>query len=318
MVLYVRKDKLLDPAERKAFNAKYGFEMPRTFEDFESLTYPDFVKILEFFTRPEQNFYGIAQHSSKVYDFVCTAAHNYIWSRGGRIWDKKTGQVWGILNTEENAKSLAEYKDAMKYGPPGAVNYGNSEIMEAWNGGKVFCAIMWAAVGQYMMEPKDGQAMIVPPPAHLINGTGKPNRIYSMGGQPWVINSFNDKAKMQVAEDFMEWWYTADVQMEFARRGGNPVIKSVLDQPGFEDIKPWFRGYKWMLSSTKGRDFWHNPLYAVMMAKQQEAFHAYITGQVKDPKVALDYAAYHVQKILYDHGSTKIKPPAAGAKIQLK
>ena len=43
-----------------------------------------------------------------------------------------------------------------------------------------------------------------------------------------------------------------------------------------------------------------------------------ITGQVKDPKVALDYAAYHVQKILYDHASTKIKPPAEGAKIQLK
>ena len=36
MVLYVRKDKLLDPAERKAFNAKFGFEMPKTFEYFES------------------------------------------------------------------------------------------------------------------------------------------------------------------------------------------------------------------------------------------------------------------------------------------
>ncbi len=54
------------------------------------------------------------------------------------------------------------------------------------------------------------------------------------------------------------------------------------------------------------------------MAKQQEAFHAYITDQVTDPKVALDYAAYQIQKILYDHGSTKIKAPAAGAKIQLK
>jgi multiple sugar transport system substrate-binding protein len=264
-----RKDKLLDPAERDAFKAKYGFELPKSFEDFETLTYPDFEKMLQFFTRPDQDFYGIAQHYSKVYDFVCTAAHNYIWSRGGRIWDNKTGQVWGILNTDANAKSLEAYKKSLKYAPPGAVNYGNSEIMEAWNGGKVFCAVMWAAVGQFMMEPKGGQPMIVPPPAHLLNGDGKPNRIYSMGGQPWVINSFNDKEKMQVAEDFMEWWYTEEVQMEFARRGGNPVIKSVLNKPGFEDIKPWFRGYKWMLSTSKGRDFWHNPMYSVMMAKQQ-------------------------------------------------
>jgi len=318
MVLYVRKDKLLDPVERKAFKAKYGMEMPKTFEDFEKLTYPDFVKILEFFTRPEKDFYGIAQHYSKVYDFVCTAAHNYIWSRGGRIWDNKTNQVWGVLNTPENAKSLEAYKESLKWAPPGAVNYGNSELMEAWNGGKVFCAIMWSAVGNFMMKPKDGEVMIVPPPMHLINGDGKPNRIYSMGGQPWVINAFNNKEVMQVAKDFMEWWYTEDVQMEFARRGGNPVIKSVLNKPDFEKIKPWFRGYKWMLNQSKGRDFWHNPMYSVMLAKQQEAFHAYISGQIKDPKVALDYAAYHLQKIMADHGFTKVKPPAEGAKIELK
>ena len=318
MVLFVRKDKLLDPGERKAFKDKYGFDMPETFEDFEKLTMPDFEKMLEFFTRPDQDFYGLAQHYSKVYDFVCTGAHNYLWSRGGRIWDNQTGQVWGVLNTAENAKSLEEYKKSLQWAPPGAVNYGNPDIMEAWNGGKVFCAIMWAAVGEFMMEPKGGETMIVPPPMHLLNGQGEPNRIYSMGGQPWVISSFNDKKRMQVAEDFMEWWYTEEAQMEFARRGGNPVIKSVLNRPDFESIKPWFRGYKYMLEKSKGRDFWHNPMYSVMMAKQQEALHAYITGQVKDPKVALDYAAYHVQKILYDHGSTKIKPPAEGAKIELK
>ena len=66
MVLFVRKDKLLDPAERDAFKAKYGFDLPKSFEDFEALTYPDFEKMLEFFTRPEQDFYGIAQHYSKV------------------------------------------------------------------------------------------------------------------------------------------------------------------------------------------------------------------------------------------------------------
>jgi len=62
MVLYVRKDKLLDPAERDAFKAKYGFDLPKSFEDFETLAYPDFEKMLEFFTRPDQDFYGIAQH----------------------------------------------------------------------------------------------------------------------------------------------------------------------------------------------------------------------------------------------------------------
>ena len=44
MVLYVRKDKLLDPAERKAFKSKYGFDMPKTFEDFETHDLSQFCK----------------------------------------------------------------------------------------------------------------------------------------------------------------------------------------------------------------------------------------------------------------------------------
>lgn len=317
MVLYIRKDKLLDPGERKAFKTKYDFEMPQTFEDFEKLTMPDFEKMLAFFTRPDEDFYGIAQHYSKVYDFVCTAAHNYIWSRGGRIWNNETGQVWGILNTPENAKSLEEYKKSLQWAPPGAENFTNSHIMDAWNNGNVFCAIMWSAVGQFMMEPRNGEAMIAPPPMHLINGDGEPNRIYSMGGQPWVINAFNDNEHLQVAEDFMEWWYTEKVQMEFARLGGNPVIASVLEQPKFDKMKPWFRTYKYMLRKSRGRDFWHHPLYSKMLAIQQEAFHAYITGKVKDPQKALDYAAYHIHKILYDHGTTASPPPQDAAAIKL-
>jgi len=318
LVLFVRKDKLLDPDERKAFKAKYGFEMPKTFEDFENLTMPDFEIMLEFFTRPDDEFYGIAQHYSKVYDFVCTGVHNYIWSRGGSIWNNATGQVWGILNTAKNAKALEEYKKSLKWAPPGATGFGNSQIMDVWNNGNVFCALMWAAVGQFMTSPRDGETMIVPPPMHLQNGSGKPNRIYSMGGQPWVINAFNDKAHTQVAEDFMEWWYTEDVQMEFARRGGNPVIASVLNKPEFDDIKPWFRAYKYMLKASRGRDFWHHPMYAQMLAKQQEAFHAYITGKITDPQKALDYAAYHVQKILYDYGTTASPPPKSARNIKLE
>jgi multiple sugar transport system substrate-binding protein len=318
MVLYVRKDKLMDPKERAAFKKKYGIDMPKTFEDFENLTMPVYEKMLAFFTRPDEGFYGLAQHFSKDYDFVCTAGHNYIWSRGGKIWDNETNQIWGVLNTEQNAASLKEYKKSLQWCPPGAANYGNGEIMEAWNGGKVFSAVMWAAVGQYMMAPKGGETMIVPPPKHLINGTGEPNRVYSMGGQPWVINAFNEEDKMQVAKDFMEWWYTPETQKEFANRGGNPVISSVLDKAGFEDIQPWFKAYKYMLSESKGRDFWHNPLFAVMLHKQQEALHAYITGQVEDPKVALDYAAYGLQKLMYDYGYTKNKPPKSAAKLKLK
>ncbi|MFN8451772.1 MAG: extracellular solute-binding protein [Anaerolineae bacterium] len=51
IVLFVRKDLLLDPDERAAFTAKYGWDMPQSFEDFESLTFDKFEQMAAFFTR---------------------------------------------------------------------------------------------------------------------------------------------------------------------------------------------------------------------------------------------------------------------------
>ena len=36
---------------------------------------------------------------------------------------------------------------------------------------------------------------------------GTLNRTYTLGGQPWVLNAFNDEAHQQVAIDFMKFWY---------------------------------------------------------------------------------------------------------------
>jgi multiple sugar transport system substrate-binding protein len=159
------------------------------------------------------------------------------------------------------------------------------------------------------MMPEGGEddVLIVPPPAFENNG--EMTRIYSIGGQPWVLNAYNDAAHMQVALDFLEWWYLPETQLEFARRGGNPAVKSVLETEGFEDIQPWFRAYKYMLTEDRARDFWHEPTYAEMLAVQQEAFTAYATGQVESAKRALDYAACEQQSILYEAGRSEIEPP---------
>ncbi len=95
-------------------------------------------------------------------------------------------------------------------------------------------------------DNEPGKVMVVPPPRHQqTDGTIK--RLYCIGGQPWVINAFNDKAHMTVAVDFLKWWYLPETQLEFAKRGGNPALKCVLEAPGFDDIKPWNRAYKYML-----------------------------------------------------------------------
>lgn len=318
IALFVRKDMLTDPAERKAFQAKYNRPLPQTFDDFEALTMEEFERIAEFFNRPQDGVWGTAMQYSHVYDFITCQLYGFMYSTGGEIWDPRTSQIEGILNSDINAAAMVEMKRWLKYMPEGALNYGIGEVVDIFNQGKVFSAFQWAAVGLGMiteeMKAKD-QVLVVVPPKHGSGSSAK--RIYAMGGQPWVLNSFNDEEKMRVAIDFMNWWYRPDITLEFARRGGNPCDKATLNDPRFDDINPWNRAYKHMLRPGLSRDFWHHPKYAEMLAVQQEAFTSYMTGQTSDPKQALDYAACAQQQILYDFGTTSTAPTSACAVTSL-
>lgn len=308
LVLYVRQDMFSDPDEQEAFEDEYGWELPQTFEDWIDVSMDEYEQITEFFTRPDEDLYGMAYQYAREYDFFSMYYYPYLWSTGGRIWDQEDREVTGILNTDNNAESLERMVAAQQWQPSGVNNYGIPQIVDAFTSGRVATAMQWAAMGAGMMpEGGEDDVLIVPPPAFENNG--EMTRIYSIGGQPWVLNAYNDAAHMQVALDFLEWWYLPETQLEFARRGGNPAVKSVLESDGFEDIQPWFRAYKYMLTEERARDFWHEPTYAEMLATQQEAFTAYATGQVDSAKRALDYAACEQQRILNEAGRSEIAPP---------
>ncbi|MDQ0467759.1 extracellular solute-binding protein [Labrys wisconsinensis] len=316
IALYIRKDMLHDPAEQQAFAAKYNAKLPQTFEDFDALTMDEFEKVAEFFTRPDKQVWGTAMQNSRVYDFATCFYYPFLWSQGGDIWDAKTGQVEGILNTDANAKALEQMKSWLKYQPPGATNFGIAEEIDVFQQGKVFSCFQWAAVGLAMINDANrDKVMVVPPPKHGKGADAK--RIYTMGGQPWVINAFNDEAKMRVAIDFMNWWYLPETTLEYAKRGGNPCDKATLSKPEFDTINPWNRAYKFMLEPGRSRDFWHDPKYSEMLAVQQEGFTSYLTGQTASAKQALDYVACQQQQILYDSGTAKTEPTGVCGSISL-
>ena len=233
LALFVRKDLLEAPGEADAFKARYGADLPRTWEDFEKLTWDDYAKVLEFFTRPEKGYHGLASHMSREYDFFSCPALSFMRSMGGDVWNAKTGQVEGILNTDGNARAMEAYKALLKYQPPGATNYGIAELVDVFTQGKVFSAMQWAAVGPAMIrQDMRDKVLVVPPPAFKRAG-GPPVRNYIIGGQPWVINAFNDDAHMRVAIDFMKWWYLPETALEFAHRGGRPLRQGNADPRGF-------------------------------------------------------------------------------------
>jgi multiple sugar transport system substrate-binding protein len=125
------------------------------------------------------------------------------------------------------------YKDLLKFQPPGAVNFGISELIDAFTQGKCFSAWHWCAVGPAMITPQlKGKVAVMPLPTFK-DKAGKPNRNYIIGGQPWVLNAFNDPEHQRVALDFMKWWFLPETMLAAAHRGLNPCDMGDADPAGF-------------------------------------------------------------------------------------
>jgi multiple sugar transport system substrate-binding protein len=317
LALYVRNDLARDAKNQAAFKDKYGWKLPTSFEEWEQVTWPKFEQIMGFFNRPDQGLYGFAGEYSKTYDFISDHVMSMMWMWGGEIWDSNAHQVYGILNSPQNNAALEYYIALLKYQPPGANTFDINGVIQSLTQGKAFSGLTWAAVGPAILTPEmKDKIIVVPPPGRIVNG--KMVRIYCVGGQPWVVNKFIDRQHMRAALEFLKWWYLPETQMRFARLGGNPVAQYVLDRPGFEQIQPWYREYRYMLVTERARDFWHNPTYASLLEVQQEAWTAYATGVVNSAKVANDYAACGQQKILYDAGFARQAPPSSCEEVRLR
>ncbi len=74
-----RRDLFEDREQRAAFREKYGYELA------VPITYEQLRDMAEFFTRPEQNLYGLATYGSEDYDGCTSAFNNILWSFGGSV-----------------------------------------------------------------------------------------------------------------------------------------------------------------------------------------------------------------------------------------
>ncbi|MDW8292428.1 MAG: substrate-binding domain-containing protein [Anaerolineae bacterium] len=305
--MFVRLDVL--KAEAENYKAATGKELPLTYEELSKLTIQQWEPIWEFLHN-RNGMAATAIQQSKEYDFFSCAFHPYVYATGGDIWDPKTGNVVGVLNTEANAKQLEYFRSLQKYQPAGSQNFGIGEVIDLFVQGKVVTAFQWLAVGLFM-KPEDPKAEVLALPHPRIEFPGGPSEVIgAMGGQPWVINRFNDDDHMRACIDFLKWWYTDETQKKFLAKGGLPWSKRGIQNPLFEGEPPvWFKPFVYMLEEGRSRDFWHLPEYAELLAIQQEAYNGYAAGQYNDPKAVLDSIAARQQALLYDKGRTQTPVP---------
>ena len=135
--LMYRKDLFESSVERTKFKDRYGYPLalPQTYKELRDIAI--------FFTRPEEELYGWGQFAAEQYDFASSAANNFIWSYGGELWNNKTNEIVGYLDSPASVEGLTQYIEMFNYTPDVERSWGYIEIAEAFKKGHLAMAMQW-------------------------------------------------------------------------------------------------------------------------------------------------------------------------------
>ena len=288
MDLVYRRDLFENPKERAAFRAKYGYDLavPQTYDQLRD--------IAEFFTRPDQNVFGIGLYGSEDYDACTSAFLNLFWSFGAELWDPKTNNAEGNINSPQAKKALAFFKRLFAYAPPGSENAYVPELNKAIKAGQVALAIQWYYFFNELLTD-------TVPPARIgfatlpgeKDATAKLQRFVMVGGQGISISNYSNHK--EEAWKFLEWFMSQPQQWKWVEGGGMTGVSAILKDPKFLEAAPPNKPFA--LSMSLSKDYWHLPAYPQLLQRFQHYVHQAIAGRLS-PDQALDACAADQDGIL--------------------
>lgn len=317
LIAYYRNDIFCHPEEQAAYEQRYGAKLPCDPADMDKITWDEVKNFGEFFRRAkgeklagqtlDDDFYGIAYQSGKDYDFAIMQVNGFIWQHGASIWDETKapeGQAEGVVNSPEAVKAFEHYLSLLQYMPP-VVKTGTMDIFkvdELFREGKVGYIIQWIGFAESTISPQtskvhDKVAFARHPGLRQPDGTVV--NWANIGGQPFVLTTWNSEEVTQESLNFVKWWLSEEIQTEFAKRGGQSGRRSVYEKPDYVTFRPWNR--TWAASLDWQRDVWHVPDFFELLVQSQEEFVKAITGQ-QDAKTTMDNIAAFQQEILTQAG----------------
>ena len=284
-----RKDWFEDPTEMANFKAKYGYDlaMPANFQQL--------IDIAEFFTRPDENRYGVALYSQTSYDALAMGLEQTIFTYGGDLGDYVTGQVDGILNSDSNVEALKAYRKLFTFTPPNWTQAFFAENNQAFTEGLVAMNMNYFAF--FPALNNEATNPYAKTTGYFANPPG-PNGAHhaALGGQGISIVSYSQN--QEESYKFLEWFVKDETQTKWAALGGYSCSAAVLGSEEFLNATPYNRAFAESMTIVK--DFWAVPVFADMLFQMNDALHPYITTGEGDPKALLDGLAVTWTKTLAD------------------
>ncbi|MBZ0296481.1 MAG: extracellular solute-binding protein [Anaerolineae bacterium] len=287
-----RKDLFEDPDNMAAFEAQYGYPLavPETWMQLRD--------IAEFFTRPDDNLYGIGVYTQIDYDGLTMGYENAMFSWGVN-WQDQDNQVIGVVNSDKAVEALEFYRGLYQFAPPGTNNAFFAEMNDVFINGQAAMIMNYFAFFPALDNP--GVNPYAEVTGYFATPTGPyGDRYTALGGQGLsVLNYISDERK-QASLDFIKWFSSEDVQMQWAEVGGYTCNINVLESDEFLNNTPYNPAFA--ASMTFVKDFWNIPQFGELLEPVQRNLHAFVVGGEGTAKEALDNTALEQYQILVDSG----------------
>jgi len=284
-VLFYRKDMLDDPVERANFMAQYGYELkvPETYKKFRD--------VVEFFTRPEEDFYGYTAWRSK--GWVREWFYHWLPSAGGFYFDK---QMNATINSPAGVQALKTMKDLNQFMPPGYMGKGYVETVIDFITQHAFCVITWGAMGvRSARDPASkvvGKVGYAVPPGFEVNGKIRQYSLLATGPSMFVSKYSKHPEAAYLWVQYFTSPYSLNQVIRISDAAIEPVRLSTFADPRTQDIFPGADRFLVAQRASLKRG-WPDPILSGATeynSKLEIEISNYMTGK-KTAEEALDDAA---------------------------
>jgi multiple sugar transport system substrate-binding protein len=291
-----RRDLFENPDEMAAFQQQYGRELA------VPTTWAELRDIAEFFTRPDQNLYGLSLYTQKDYDAITMGVQNTLFSWGADWGDPETYKVDGILNSAAAVEALEFYRELYQFVPPGSTNDFWQEGVDKFVSGQVAMSMNYFAFFPGLAN--EATNPFAPDTGFFANPAGPTGERHSaLGGQGISIVAYIPAERQAASLEFLKWFGLDETQQKWADLGGYTCNANILQSAGFLENTPFNPACG--ESMTMVKDFWAVPVYGELLEVAQREFHNYVVAGEGDAKATLDKIAQEHEVIFREAGLLK-------------
>lgn len=140
-LMYYRRDIIEDQSLSAEFQKQFGKPLaaPQTWDDF--------MNIARFFGDGKRGVYGVVEaykHGGQAFWYYmsnCVAHCSAPGQKGGLFFDPSN--LKPLINDAGHVRGMQNYAEAIKYGPPGMINFDSNEVRQRFAHGEAVLGIDW-------------------------------------------------------------------------------------------------------------------------------------------------------------------------------